>query len=279
MHASLRDSRAVRTSALASLVLLFAGSNLDVARAAAPAFDDSTSAAYDDGWNSGDNGGSGFGPWSFTGANAAFGMSSSTANGDGDTNLDGDIDIGGDAFGITSSTSGTRQARRPFSSPFAIGETLTLVFDAPLVANNQNSYQGSIELLTATNSERLRFGLFPGAGGWGIVDGGGYEPFVGILQTDEGIGVSITRTGETTYELVATGLQEDPLVQTGTFAGSGDIASFRITHMGVSSGTLRTFANSFQVVPEAGDTAATIAIAALATLARTRRRPWGSTHG
>jgi len=61
------------------------------------AFDNASAAAYDDGWLSGDNGGTGFGAWTVQGSGgndpANFGrfIGSSTANDGGDSNGDGDI--------------------------------------------------------------------------------------------------------------------------------------------------------------------------------------------
>ena len=59
----------------------------------ATAFDRAGESAYDDGWSSGDNGGTGFGAWTLTsGPDAGHFVASSTGNGDGDDNSDGDID-------------------------------------------------------------------------------------------------------------------------------------------------------------------------------------------
>jgi hypothetical protein len=242
---------------------------------AAPAYDDSTSSDYDDGWDAGDDGGSGFGAWVFTGGTAAdFGMGSSTTNGDGDTDLDGDIDVGGSSFGITTATSGFRRAKRPFDSPFVAGEVLTIDMDTAFADNSQLSYQASIELLNATNQQRLRVGYFPGAGGWGVNDAGGFHPFVGLPASDEGLTVRIERLDDTTYLLDLIGLQQDPYETTGTFAVTGDIVAVEVTHAGVSGSTLATFWNAFEVqgAPEPGASAAVAATTALGALATRRRK-------
>lgn len=256
------------------IALLLAVSGAGRSQAAAPAFDDSTSSDYDDGWDAGDNGGSGFGDWVFAlGLPAAFDMGTSTANGDGDSDLDGDIDVEGTAFGITTSTSGLRRARRPFASPFEIGEIFSFDLDADFASDTQQLYQASIELLNASHVSRLRVGYFPGAGGWGMTDGGGFFPFVGLPVSDEGVRFRIERTSATTFSLELIGLGVDPYVQTGTFASTGDIVSFQFAQNGPGTGPLRTFANSFQVAPEPGASAAVIAVGALAALTTRRRSP------
>jgi hypothetical protein len=258
--------------ATAGFVLCFG--TVRASRAAAPALDDSSASAYGDGWDAGDNGGIGFGAWSFpSGLAAEFGMASSTTNGDGDTDHDGDIDVAGAAFRITSSSGGARTAKRPFGSPFVAGEILSVQMDPSFADNSQLLYQASIELLNASNGQRLRVGYFPGVGGWGVTDASGFHQFINLPATDEGMTVEIERLDDTTYTFSLIGLQPDPFVHGGTFASSGDIVAFSLTHYGVANSTMTTFWNSLHVftAPEPG-TAAGAAVGALGALATRRRR-------
>ena len=69
----------------------------------------------DDAISGGDNGGTGFNSWSVTTSNAGSYIGSSTTQGFGDINTNGE------AFGIWSSNPGTGYFNRPFSSNLAVG--------------------------------------------------------------------------------------------------------------------------------------------------------------
>lgn len=120
------------------------------AHAANLAFDNASASAYDDGWQTGDNGGSGWGPWTLTanGATAGFFVSSSIINGNGLDDGDiggfpGDRDIDttmgpGPDFNLTTPVSlgmfaerfNLAQATRGFTGgPLDVGQTFIVDFD------------------------------------------------------------------------------------------------------------------------------------------------------
>lgn len=91
--------------------------------------DTASDAVYDDGWQTGDNGGFGFGAWTIrttTGGNDAFNgvfVGSSTGNGDGDSNGDGDINTspGNRALGLYANSGNAAVAFRAFNTPLSLG--------------------------------------------------------------------------------------------------------------------------------------------------------------
>src|SRR4051812_16066646 len=97
------------------------------------AADDASQPAYQDGWSAGDNGGFGFGAWTFL--NQAF-IGSSTSNGPGGTSPG--IDTAGESFGLLSNagTPALAQALRPFNTVIAVGQTFSMDFDNGTVGSN-----------------------------------------------------------------------------------------------------------------------------------------------
>jgi len=98
------------------------------ARALVIAADNASQAAYSDGWQAGDNGGSGFNAWSTIGRENGSGFGGgflSTSNG----NVN--IGSGGNnaAFGVFGNGGGIGQAIRPFSSPLQVAWTFAIDMD------------------------------------------------------------------------------------------------------------------------------------------------------
>src|SRR4051812_16511964 len=78
------------------------------------ALDDASDLAYDFGWSSGQNGGSGFQPWELTQGptNSGFFTGSSSDNGNSPS---GDIDVTGESWGLYANGGETASAVRRFS--------------------------------------------------------------------------------------------------------------------------------------------------------------------
>lgn len=85
------------------------------------AADDAGQPAYTNGWQTGDNGGSGWGAWSLTnyGAQAGCFIAADESN----------LDIGPQAWGLWANSSNTAEIARPFGAALATGQVFRLQFD------------------------------------------------------------------------------------------------------------------------------------------------------
>lgn len=107
-------------------ILLVAAVLAPPARAAIVATDDASQSAYNDGWTAGDNGGSGFQPWSFVGQENGSGFGGGfIAVSPGSPN----ISIVSPAFGVYGNSGGVGGAVRPLSTALPVGYTLSLDMD------------------------------------------------------------------------------------------------------------------------------------------------------
>ncbi len=110
-----------------------------VASAADIASDNASNAPYDDGWQYGDNGGTGFSEWRLF-ENGTEG-SSGYFIGDS-TNLSGgsgaDINSSGEAFGMYGNSGKEATAYRDFSSALSVGQSFTI----QLAVNYRNGFKG-----------------------------------------------------------------------------------------------------------------------------------------
>jgi hypothetical protein len=208
--------------------------------AALAAFDSADHAAYNDGWQTGDNGGSGFGPWSLdimgNPNNAGFLIGTSTANGNGDTNGDGDIDASGEAFRLFS-TGATATATRSFTGGQLLpGQVFSLQMD--------NGGGGAWQLLDS--SDNLKFSFFAGATTYLVIDGVGTRDTT-IPLTDEGLSINFTLLGAASYALT---INSTPNLNGVVLAG-GPITQFSLVHdSNDPSPAADLFFNRISVVPE-----------------------------
>jgi type II secretory pathway pseudopilin PulG len=116
--------RAGILASVLSILWLSSSASADVVLAA----DNASNAAYNDGWQVGDNGGSGFGAWSVIGNQSGSGFgggflstgNSSVSIGSGGNNA---------AWGIFGNSGGVGQAVRAFSTPLAVGATFSIDMD------------------------------------------------------------------------------------------------------------------------------------------------------
>ncbi|MDX2133528.1 MAG: lamin tail domain-containing protein [Saprospiraceae bacterium] len=173
---------------------------------------------YDNGLQTGDNDGTRFLGWtnvSTPGSPTFSGifMGSSTANGNGDTNNDGDIDTGGESWGFYANTSNTAEATRPFGSALTPGQTFSVRMD------NGNINSGGVVGLSLRNSSNQNVWEFYFVGGQSNyltnVLGGPTATSVGF--TDEGLLLDFTLTTASTYALTITELSSG---NTSAYSGS-----------------------------------------------------------
>jgi hypothetical protein len=97
------------------------------------ATDDAGESAYDDGWQAGDNGGSGWQGWSFTAnGNAGYFVGTSQSNGF----MNGNIDTGGRAWGLWANSGGLVYGDRIYgdgNALFGPGYTISLDMDTGFI--------------------------------------------------------------------------------------------------------------------------------------------------
>lgn len=129
------------------------------------AFDDASQSAYNDGWASGDNGGSGFLPWSLTTDTFALvGIGTSTNNGNGDGNADGDIDTAGRAWKLNAGGGNSAIAVRGLVNPLGVLETLSLALDNGAINNGSVG----LGLQNAAGVNLFEFSFTGGGSGWEV---------------------------------------------------------------------------------------------------------------
>jgi hypothetical protein len=173
------------------------------ARSAVFAADNASNAAYSDGWQAGDNGGTGFGPWIFSFSGSGSGLlylPQFIDNGP----LPGDS-LGAPSFALTTgdqrSAFETSEVRRTFTAPLLVGEMLSADINGSALDSRAPAFTigNTFDLLGTNGSER--FSLFTNneyhAGRWtatGDADTG--------IQPGSSFHVDFTLVSANTYNLV-----------------------------------------------------------------------------
>ena len=130
------------------------------------AADDASQPAYADGWQSGDNGGSGFGPWTLEYSGLLPGLFHAPQFIDR-LPLSGNS-LGAPAFGMTTGNrdffSDTSEARRNLVRPLGIGQTVSIDIDGSSLdpAARKFSSGNTVQLFGTDGQER--FGLYTNNG-------------------------------------------------------------------------------------------------------------------
>jgi hypothetical protein len=145
------------TSAIAAVGLMV--TLLQFAFGATVALDDASQPSYTDGWQAGDNGGTGFGPWSF-----AF-----SGNGNGLVHPPQFIDngplpgnsLGAPAFGLSTGDQRnafeTSEVQRIFVAPIAVGQTFIADVDGSALDSNAPAFTigNTFDLFGSVGKERF----------------------------------------------------------------------------------------------------------------------------
>jgi hypothetical protein len=231
-----------------------------VCSGALSAADFATDATYSGGWAAGQNGGFGFGAWSFnntdmTPAGTYQTMSSSSPIGTSWT------------LATHANNSGLANAGRSITGGLLPGQTFETVIDNPTA---YHFFRGFDILFTSgpdnnaggNNTAALRLSVFNYfSTTWGLDDAGGHSTANGIDQATvaaAGMRIDLTLTSPTAYSLTMTPLNgATPYTHAGTLAGPISYVDYRL-YDGTSTGPEDT-ANNFEInqmtistVPEPG---------------------------
>jgi hypothetical protein len=147
----------------AALLLLFASPVGGSTSAAVVAADDASQEAYSDGWQTGDNGGTGFGSWTFLYSGVHTGLLHDPRFIDR-APLSGNS-LGAPAFALTTSDrdffSDTSEVLRTFIAPIAVGQTFSMDVDGSALNPSARAFTtGNTIQLFGPGGQNERFGLF-----------------------------------------------------------------------------------------------------------------------
>jgi hypothetical protein len=228
------------------------------------AFDDASDPVYDDGWDDGDDGGSGwFGGW--VGLTSAGFVATSTTNGNGDDDMDGDIDTGGRAWAVTLSTASVPSNMwRRLDGPLEIGQTITVEMDHDAVPEPGRA---GMRLTSSLGEQRFAL-LWIGSSQDYFALGAGFEA-MNVPYTDEGLTVVFQLTAVDSFSVDLTPIGGSTTTVSGSLDSGIDITNLLLNSS--SSGTAETFFFNSIAVPELGsDASAAAALATLMLIARKR---------
>ncbi len=195
--------------------------------------DAASDAVYDPSWDSGDNGGTGFGSWSLNiNGNAGHFVGSSTGNGNGDTNADGDINSSGKAWGMYANSGGLSEAFRSIISPLGAGTSFSIDMDNGFIDNGSTV---GLALQNDAGTNLFEF-LFIGGGSEYIInDNTGIGRSTGLGFTDEGLQLSFTFSTGNNYSVQITRLEGGNATVSGTLADTP--TKFRIFNANAGAGS------------------------------------------
>lgn len=222
-----------------------------------PPADNTSDPAYAGGWFYGDNGGSGFGPWIFTG-NApinsqwnGFYIGSSTNNGDGS---EPGIDVNGESWGLYANNGNLATAYRSFDS-LKVGQSFALSMENGYIDSgnwigfalrNGNATDGPLDYDTGS---RFQFWFIGGYSDYYINDAGQQD--TGIFFTDSGMRLVFTLTSADTYSLqVVQKASSTTNTYTGTLGGAAGSGINSISLFNINAGSSPyndLFFNSFEI--------------------------------
>lgn len=248
--------------------------NASSAGAAVVAADTASDVAYDDGWATGDNGGTGFGAWALNKSldnQGFFFIAKSGDNGDQDpSDTNTDIDTAGESFGLAVGDGGKVEAVRGFTGGnLDVGQTFSIAFDNGYI--DSGSPVGFS--LRAGTTDRFTFSFTGGQSNYQVNGATTSIPF-----TVDGLTIAVTLTGVDTYSAVIAPLAGGSQTVTGSLAGAGGLSGFAVFDNNAGYGGSASndqFFNSIRVtggvVPEPASMGL-LGVVAVALLGRARRR-------
>jgi hypothetical protein len=205
------------------------------------AADDASQAAYSDGWQAGDNGGVGFGPWQLDYSGLIPGLFHDPQFID-QMPLSGNT-LGAPAFGLTTSArellKDTSEARRQFTMPLGIGQTFSLDVDGSFLEPTTAAFGGGNTIQLFGNDGQERFGIYTSnrfLGDKWIATGDVNT----MIPAETAFHIDFSLATADTYDLVLSpiGGGQPLFMQTGsalTGAAGAGITSLRISNYGTGS--------------------------------------------
>src|SRR5579862_8169026 len=250
---------------LLAVTPVFAGERANIAT------DDASQTAYSSGWKSGDNGGSGFGPWTLQclapgQSNSYAGCFIATVDNNPDSKA---IATQGKSFGMFANGTAFEASTgyRPFEKPLPVGSSFSLLMQhGDIVKKFDNDPGGGaigITLRTGTDSaspedynkqSRFEFGYYGAKANYQIYDGEESHDS-GVAFTDGGLTITVTLVTADTYDLEITTMADKKTTKLsgrklGGAAG-GTLDSFCIFDR--NGEKFDVFFNGFQVSKEEKD--------------------------
>lgn len=213
--------------------------------------DNANDAAYNDGWQNGDNGGFGFSNWilassgSSSQAGQFIGSSAFNASGDGPQN----IDTNGKAFGTYANSSNQSAASRGFSVTMQAGNVYRFQLDNGFINNG-----GAVTAGFYAGNTAVAVIDFIGGNSGGDYDlkDGNTNVGTGLAFTGRGLSYELTFTSATDYTAVLTKLDgSGSFSYNGTTSATIDTFNLFNTNAG-NGGNHDAFVNSLEIeaVPE-----------------------------
>jgi hypothetical protein len=192
------------------VALLACGQNV---HAAATASDNASDPAYSSSWSGGENGGSGFNPWTLasvpnSGGSGYFIYDSTSNGGSGSGNPGASLGInssGNNSFGLYAYSTGYDDGYRSFTPGTNGSPSLQVNQDFTIQMDNGYVSSGvvGIGLQDSSGDNRFEFYFAGGSSDYTLVDGSGTTDS-GIGYTDGGLTLSYVVTGINTYSLTVT---------------------------------------------------------------------------
>ncbi len=206
--------------------------------------DNATQTAYDDGWTTGDNGGTGFSAWTLEAGVFVF----------SDGRTDCNIYSGTKAWGMWADGT-TAQAIRPFSQSLNVGDIISLQMD------NGNLDGGSSAGFTLRNSSgETIFEFYNRAGSNGVYkvnDNAGESDITGFGWTNLGMNIRFTLTSSTTYSISINPLWGTTVyTKTGTLkapAGGSAINAIRMFYYDNTTTSQDVYFNNLRIFQPLGN--------------------------
>ncbi|MEM7624558.1 MAG: PEP-CTERM sorting domain-containing protein [Planctomycetota bacterium] len=223
----------------------------------AVASDDASDPVYDNGWNTGVDGGTGFGPWIVGGSGPAGG---------GFIGGGTDIDVAGEAFGVFGNNGDLGEGIRDFDVALTAGQTFSITMDNGGIDNGGTVGFG---LQNAGGDNLIEFFFVGGTSNYTVNAGSAAGTTPGF--TASGLKIEVTPEAGGLYTLtideLSNGSGVDHTVTGGLFNNS-DQAISRLRLFNANGGP-DVFFNDLLVTPEPAS-AMLIAAGALAMLRRRR---------
>lgn len=180
------------------------------AGAALVAFDSASDPAYNDGLQTGDNGGTGFQPFQLANGNAFIGNSQNNGFGDGN------INTLGEAFGQYD----TQTLTRPFTGALSVGQTFSIDFDNGFLGEGEVA---EVRLADSSGTQLFSFGFTGGTNSYRVDDAAVTNLATSLGFSSGGFQIDFTLTSATTYDLtVVRQLNNQVYTRSGTIAGAID---------------------------------------------------------